>query len=75
MSTGSGLPAGKPGCVMRFFGSGLVAGVIYDVDHDPCVETLAVVVLCWDFVRPITPRQGFAALIFWTRAGACLRQQ
>ena len=28
----TGLPAGKPGCVMRFIGRGLVVGAIYDVD-------------------------------------------
>ena len=32
LSTESGSPAGKPGCVMRFFGSGLLVGVIFDVD-------------------------------------------
>ena len=30
LSIESGLPAGKPGCVMRFFGGGLLVGVIYD---------------------------------------------
>ena len=31
LSTGSGSPAGRPGCVMRFFGGGLLVEVIYDV--------------------------------------------
>ena len=32
LSTGSGLPAGRPGCVMRFIGGSLLVGTVYDAE-------------------------------------------